>query len=100
LLSTLAIFFTDVVEIYNVALSALFYLTPIIYPSSFIPESLQFILKLNPIFILMELFRKPIMLGEMATGMEFLVGGGIAMLMLMVGWWVFTARADEFAYRI
>lgn len=100
LISTLAVFFTDVVEIYNVALSALFYLTPIIYPGSFIPASLQWILTLNPIYILLELFRKPIMLGQVATGIEFLIGGGLALTMLAVGWFVFTARADEFAYRI
>lgn len=100
LMSTLAVFFTDVVEIYHVALSALFYLTPIIYPSSFIPENLQFILKLNPMYMLIELFRKPITTGQAATGMEFLLGGGMALVMLLVGWFVFTSRADEFAYRI
>lgn len=100
LISTLAVFFTDVVEIYSVTLPALFYLTPIIYPANFIPEALQFILKLNPIYILMELFRKPIFLGQAASGGEYLVGAGLAVLMLGVGWFVFTVRADEFAYRI
>ena len=100
LISTLAVFFTDVVEIYSVALSALFYLTPIIYPSSFIPEPLQFILKINPLYTLIELFRKPIFLGQAASGMEYLLGAGIAVVMLAVGWFVFTSRADDFAYRI
>lgn len=100
LLSTLAVFFTDVVELYNVALQALFYLTPIIYPSEIIPEKLQFIFKLNPLYVLIELFRKPIFLGQAASVSEFLIGAGIALGMLAVGWFTFTARADEFAYRI
>jgi len=100
LISTIAVFFTDVVEIYNVALSALFFLTPIIYPISIVPEQLQFIFKLNPIFILLELFRKPIFLGQAASGMDFFLGGGIALVMLAIGWFVFTSRADEFAYRL
>ena len=100
LISALAVFFTDVVDIYNVALPALFYLTPIIYPANVIPPQFQFILKINPVYFLLELFRKPVFLGEAATGMEFLVGGVIAVVMLAIGWWVFTARADEMAYRI
>jgi len=100
LVSTLAVFFTDVVEIYNVGLPALFYLTPIIYPESIIPEQIQFILKINPVYILLELFRKPIFLGQAASGMEFLLGGLIALVALVIGWLVFTSRADEIAYRI
>ncbi|HNB51601.1 MAG TPA: ABC transporter permease, partial [Anaerolineales bacterium] len=100
LISTLAVYFTDVVELYSVALQALFYLTPIIYPANSIPKALQFVVKLNPLYTLIELFRKPIFLGQAATGAEFLVGAVIAVVMLGVGWVVFTSRADEFAYRI
>ncbi len=100
LISTLAVFFTDVVEIYNVALLSLFYLTPIIYPASELPEQFQFILKINPVYILLELFRKPIFLAQPASGMEFLQGGLIAVVALALGWFVFTSRADEIAYRI
>lgn len=100
LISTLAVFFTDVVEIYGVALQALFYLTPIIYPSDSLPQNFQFILKLNPLYTLIELFRKPIFLGQAASGGEFLIGAGLAVVMLGIGWFAFTSRADEFAYRI
>lgn len=100
LISTLAVFFTDVVEIYNVALPALFYLTPIIYPATLLPPQFQFILKINPVYILLELFRKPIFLGQAASGIEFLQGGLIAIVALALGWFVFTSRADEMAYRI
>lgn len=100
LISTLAVFFTDVVELYNVALQALFYLTPIIYPSDIIPDNLQFIVKLNPLYVLIELFRKPIFMGQAASSGEFLLGAGIAIIMLAIGWFTFTSRADEFAYRI
>lgn len=100
LISTLAVYFTDVVELYSVALQALFYLTPIIYPTSLIPDPLQFVVKLNPLYTLIELFRKPIFLGQVASGGEYLLGTAIAVAMLSVGWFVFTSRADEFAYRI
>jgi ABC-type polysaccharide/polyol phosphate export permease len=99
LFSTVAVFFTDLIEIYNVGLSALFYLTPIIYPASFL-DNFQFILKLNPIHILLDLFRQPIILGQVPSGIEIFIGGVMAVVTLIVGWLVFTSRADEFAYRI
>jgi ABC-type polysaccharide/polyol phosphate export permease len=39
LLSTVAVFFTDVVDIFQVFLTAWFYLTPIIYPAQILPEA-------------------------------------------------------------
>jgi ABC-2 type transport system permease protein/lipopolysaccharide transport system permease protein len=87
------------IEIYNVGLSALFYLTPIIYPASLL-DNFQFILKINPIHILLNLFRQPILFGLVPSGLEILTGGMIAVITLVAGWLVFTSRADEFAYRI
>jgi hypothetical protein len=31
---------------------------------------------------------------------EFLVSGAISLITLLVGWFVFTKKADEFAYRV
>ena len=99
LFSTVAVFFTDLIEIYNVALSALYFLTPIIYPESVL-ENYPLILKVNPIYILLNLFRQPIIRSQVPSGMEILTGGVIGVVTLMAGWWFFTSRADEFAYRI
>ena len=48
LISSIAIFFADVAEMYGIVLTAWFYLTPIIYPVSIIPERFLPIYLLNP----------------------------------------------------
>jgi ABC-type polysaccharide/polyol phosphate export permease len=99
LFSAVAVFFTDLIEIYNVGLSALYFLTPIIYPVSVL-ENYPWLLKINPIYMLLDLFRQPIILGQVPSVAQILTAGGIAVVTMVAGWWVFTARADEFAYRI
>ena len=98
--STLAVFFVDVVDIYGVLMSALFYLTPIIYPISLIPPRFLPLINLNPMTTLINLFRSLIYYGELPAMSVILTAVGLAVVSLGVGWWVFTKRVDEFAYRI
>ena len=100
LLSTLAVYFTDVVEMYVIALAAWMYLTPVIYPLEIIPENLRWLFKLNPLFHLLELFRAPIYAGWLAGPKTLAAAGLVAIVSLLIGWWFFTKRADDFAYRV
>ena len=53
LISTLAVYFPDIAEMYQIILMGWFYLTPIIYPESILPEAFQTIaLYLNPMYYL------------------------------------------------
>lgn len=99
-ISTLAVFFVDVVDMYSVVLSAWFYLTPIIYPISIIPQGLIAYFKFNPLYPMVDLFRTIIYSGEVPSLIAFSEATGIAVVTLIIGWWVFTKRVDEFAYRI
>lgn len=49
LLGTLQVYFRDTSQIVGVSLQALFYLTPIVYAVDMAPESLRFLLALNPL---------------------------------------------------
>jgi len=99
-MSTLAVFFVDVIDIYGVLLSALFYLTPIIYPVSFIPARFVFLIELNPMTTMVNLFRSLIYYGELPSLGTAVAAISLALVSLVVGWWVFTKRVDEFAYRL
>ncbi len=99
-LSTLAAYFTDVVEMYQVALTAWLYLTPIIYPKEIVPERYRVFLNLNPMYHLLEVFRAPIHLGVLAGPKTLAVATLVAVLTFGFGWWFFTRKADEIAYRI
>jgi len=100
MLSAIAIYFVDVTEMYTILLMAWFYLSPVIYKIDFLPEDYAWIVQLNPMYYLINLFRAPIYDGVVPSLQEFLVAGGIAVVTLLVGWFLFSQKADEFAYRV
>lgn len=99
-LSTLAVYFPDVAEMYQIILTAWMYLTPIIYPETVIPDKYQLILHLNPMYYLLKLWRLPLYDGRWPTWVEFWPAAVAAIGMLLIGWFVFTSKSDEFAYRV
>ena len=101
ILSTLAVYFPDVAEMYQIVLTAWMYLTPVIYPEEILPENILFIIStFNPMYSLMKLFRIPIFYGRLPTFEEFLLPALIALVVFIIGWLFFTYRSDEFAYKI
>lgn len=99
LISTIGIYFADVVEMYAIVIMAWMYLTPIIYSLELLPENLQRWLMLNPMVHLVELFRSLVFYGTMPSLETWLVAIGIAFGMFLIGWLIFTGKSDEFAYR-
>jgi len=100
LLSTLAVYFPDVAEMYQIGLTAWMYLTPIIYPEEILPQAARpWILGLNPMYHLISMFRLPLYEGSLPSLGEFALAAGVAALALLIGWFAFTEKMDEFAYR-
>jgi ABC-type polysaccharide/polyol phosphate export permease len=100
LLSTIAVYFADIAQMYGIALTAWMYWSPVIYQVDMLPEQYAWIAKLNPMYYLITLFRIPVYDGRLPSLVELVVPGAIATFTLLVGWLVFTSKADEFAYRI
>lgn len=101
LISTIAVYFPDVSEMYQIILIGWLYLTPVIYPEEILPQPIGFwITHLNPMYYLVNLYRIPVYYGRLPTWEEFLPAALIAILTLAMGWWVFAIKSDEFAYRI
>lgn len=100
ILSMLAVYFTDVLDIHQLVLTAWMYLTPIIYPVEIVPEQYRWLFNLNPMYHLLELFRTPIYAGTLPS-LEHLGAASVsAIAVLLLGWWAFASRVDEFAYRV
>lgn len=99
-LSTLSVRFADVLEMYQVLLTAWLYLTPIIYPIEIIPEESRWLINLNPMFHILEVFRRPIHEGRLPDWSTLLIGVVVATVTLVAGIWFFARKADEIAYRI
>ena len=101
LISTMAIYYADIAEMYQIFLTAWMYLSPVIWSPEILPEVYRlWITKLNPMYYLIELFRMPIIYGQVPDINLLLISAGIATFTLFAGWMFFTSKSDEFAYRV
>jgi len=99
LIASIAIYFPDVVEMYNVILMAWMYFTPILYPLEILPDRVQVLMRFNPMFSIIRLFRLPIYEGKIPTFVEILPALSFTLVAFILGWWIFTKKSDDFAYR-
>lgn len=98
--SALGVFFSDVVEMYQIALQAWFYLTPIIYPVEFLPAKYAWIVWVNPMYHMIELVRAPIFQGHLPHAATVIICTLWAFAALAGGASYFVRKSDEFAYRL
>jgi ABC-2 type transport system permease protein len=99
LIAALAVFFADMLDIYEVLLGALFYLTPIIYPVTVLPEPLQSLERFNLVYAFIVGFRSPLLYGRVPELETVVLTTLAALAITAIGWTVFTRSLDEFAYR-
>ncbi len=99
--SVLAVYYADVAEVYRILLTAWMYLSPVIYPPSILPDRIRFwIQTLNPMYNLINFFRMPVYDGVVPSWSDFLINGLISLVVLLIGWYFFTLKSDEFAYKV
>jgi ABC-2 type transport system permease protein len=95
-IASLALTFHDIAEMYGVVLTGWFYLTPIIYPWKTLPASIQNILLFNPMVHIVEIMRAAFYFNVTPTLKEFLLTGGVSVFMLLLGWFLFSRKTEEF----
>jgi ABC-type polysaccharide/polyol phosphate export permease len=100
LLSPLAVFFVDVVELVGVVLTLLLYLTPIIYPMSILPEQFRWIVRFNPVRSILEVFRDPIYFGKVPPLSHILVAAAVALVVLVAGAVAFRRSSHRIPFYI
>lgn len=98
LLSALNVFYRDIQHILGNLFSLLFFLTPVIYPLSTIPEKHRpLVLLLNPLAYLMEMYRA-VVLDRVAPELFALLWvGGIGLIFFFIGNLVFNRHREVFA---
>ena len=62
-LAALAVYFRDVLHLYDVMILAWMYLTPIFYPISALPERVAWLIRLNPLYYYVTFFREVVLSG-------------------------------------
>jgi lipopolysaccharide transport system permease protein len=96
-LASLGVFIRDIGQFIVVATQILFFLTPIFYPISAIPERLQFILYLNPLTFIVNHFRRAILWGQLPDWGEFLVITALTFGVCLLGYVWFMKSKKTFA---
>jgi ABC-2 type transport system permease protein len=100
LLSNLSAGFTDVFEMYQIVITAWYFLTPILYPIEIIAPQKRWLFQLNPIYSILETFRAPILNGSLPTFKVVGMAAIFSTVSLASGWWYFTRKADQLPYKI
>ncbi len=98
LLFTVTSRFADVREMYTVIVQTWFFLTPIVYEPSIVPFRYRVLLSLNPMYHLIQVFRKPIYDGVIPSPALLAGSFALSVLVLVTGWVYFSHRSDQMAY--
>jgi ABC-2 type transport system permease protein/lipopolysaccharide transport system permease protein len=95
-LSAWTVFFRDLAQIVEVSLTALFYLTPIIFPLSALPEKYAVFFKLNPVMYQVLPFRRIFYEGTLPSWEFCAITFGASIVSFLVGLQLFRRREDLF----
>ncbi len=94
----LTVFLRDIPQTLGVIVNLWFYLTPIIYPASAIPEQWRlYVVWLNPMAVIAEVYRDLILVGEVKHWGEWEVASLIAIVVFYGGWWSYKRLRPAFA---
>ena len=100
ILSAITVKFRDVMHLYSVFITALMYLTPVIYPMSILPGIIRIIVLLNPLTNILQMFRNVMLYNALPSFMSVCVGIIEAVVALITGLYVFYKNQDQFILNI
>lgn len=94
-LGVLNVFFRDVGQFFGIFLSFWFWLTPIVYPASILPERVQSLMNLNPMARLMAAFQVVLVSGQWPNWYSLWPVVVLAILLCLIGFGLFRRHAGE-----
>ncbi|ROM71252.1 hypothetical protein BK654_09455 [Pseudomonas brassicacearum] len=99
-LSIATVSFRDLPNIVSVLLQALYYLTPIIYPMSFVPDTYKWWLSLNPLTLFVEIFRLPLYEGGIASLEVYGQVSVLALFSMLLGIYIFKKHDRYVVFKL
>jgi lipopolysaccharide transport system permease protein len=96
-LASLYVYYRDTNQVWEVLLQAGFFLVPIVYPISVIPEKYLSIYLLNPITVIIEIFRAILIYGQLPPAGYIAYSAIIAIVLLAAGQILFKKLERRFA---
>jgi len=98
--SAFNVFFSDVKHLLEIFLQIWFWLTPIIYPISFVPERFQSLYRLNPAVLIVEGYRDILLRNKGLSLIQCLWLLAVAVLFFVLGHLFFNHHNKRFAEEI
>ena len=99
-LSALYVYFRDLNQIWDVLINILFFLSPIIYPLSIVPESLKTYYLLNPLTAVIIIYRDAMVNGSLPSLSNLAVIIGLGAAIFLIGSFTFHMLQRRFAEAI
>lgn len=96
LLSALAVYFRDMMHLYSILTMGWMYATPLFYPITALPETLQKVMKLNPLYHYVNLFRNLMMYGNIPGPNTWIACILCAVVSMAIGLLVFRKLQKNF----
>ena len=96
-LAALNVYFRDVQHLVGNVLTLLFFLCPILYPTTIVPEAFKFSLIINPFAVFTVCYQKLILDGLMPSALEWIMLFGWSSLSVYIGVATFYAYRESFA---
>lgn len=100
LIASAAVWFFDVLDLTRVLIQLLYYLTPVFWTLSFIPEWAHPLVFSNPLYSYLETFRDVTYRGMLSPWWQWVMMLGTAALALVAGAWVFTRAWKSLVNRL
>lgn len=96
LLSAITVFAHDVDHFVSVALTLGFYGTPIVYLSSMLPDKFQWVMKANPMAVLVEAYRSVLYYHELPNMTILGIWSILSIILVIVGYLIFKKLEKSF----
>lgn len=96
ILAALNVYFRDIGILWNTIQPAIFYLTPIAYTEELIPPRFSYVIKLNPIYYYIKLFRYPLYESKAPDFHIFGICSIISLVTLMISLFIFNRLKNQF----
>ena len=97
ILAPLEALYSDISNIYGIFLRLLIYLSAIFYPIDILPGWLQTVVKINPVYQFIDIFRNPIYRGTPIPLDSLVYTAILSVVLLIVGAAFFTRVSDDVA---
>jgi lipopolysaccharide transport system permease protein len=97
IISAVTFYFRDLEHITPVLMSILFYLTPVLYPTSYIPQTYLTLFKLNPMMHIITAYQNILLFGKVPDSAGVIYSFIFSVCLLVISYFLFETLQKRFA---